>query len=608
MAEFNSSNYPDIKKASDVYSIAKSEFQKLDRQLDETPTTSKNYKDLVERRNAAQEKMNKALESYQSITKKRKADFDAEQKRKSNIKKSKSLKAKLKSLEDSRQRAKDKGEATTAIDTAISKAEEDLAKIAKGDVSKDSDGEKEVTRPASVPAGAKFNTVTGQWTLGNKNWDKNGKAIGTKTKVDSADDGADDGVSDGKYSGTGTFDNPLTINDKRFSGTYKNKKYENGILLPEKPDKDTNAYQGAGTEEAPFLQNGKPFTGTYQGKTYKDGLSVISEDVPEGFDVTEVDFNKVLAQAQAVFGGIDEIFKTNEELRKLLIAAVGDPNVVADEYTVARFVSELENTKWFKTNAGPIRQRGFYERQYNELNKGLKMDDPDYKNKLAELDRTSEWGRGLQDTIETVNEYVTQLIGVGALDDMTIRAIASEIYKYANEDDAVKIRNAVLGAARYGIGKVIGGQAGEALSSLKSIASANGFDLEKQFATDLPTWLDRINKGESLETYKKIIRDSAKTAFGVSDRISALMDQGVNLDTIYSPYKNVMASVLELNPQTITLKDLSDKGVFGAKQEMNLYDFQKVIRKDPRWQMTQNARDEMSQTALTLLRNFGFQG
>lgn len=604
MAEFNSSNYPDIKKASDVYNVAKSEFQKLDRELDETPTTSKNYKALVERRNAAQEKMNKALESYQSITKKRKADFEAEQKRKSDAKKSAALRAKIKSLEDSRKRATDKGEATTAIDTAISKAQADLDKIAKGDVVKDSDGKKEVTRPAGVPAGAKFNTVTGQWTLGNKNWDKSGKAIVTKTKVD----GAADGASDGEYTGTGTFDSPLTRNGERFSGTYKNKKYENGILLPEKPAKDTNAYQGAGTEEAPFLKNGEPFTGTYQGKTYKDGLSVIPEDVPEGFDVTEADFNKVLAQAQSVFGGIDEIFKDNEELKALLRKAVGDPNKVGDEYTVSRFVSELENTKWFKTNAGPIRQRGFYERQYKELEKQLKTDDPDYKNKLAELDRTSEWGRGLQDTIETVNEYVTQLLGVGALDDMAIRAIASEIYKYANEDDAVKIRNAVLGAARYGIGKVIGGQAGEALSSLKSIAGANGFDLEKQFATDLPTWLDRINKGESLETYKKIIRDSAKTAFGVSDRVSALMDQGVNLDTIYSPYKNVMATILELNPQTITLKDLSDKGVFGAKQEMNLYDFQKVIRKDPRWQMTQNARDEMSQTALTLLRNFGFQG
>jgi hypothetical protein len=120
--------------------------------------------------------------------------------------------------------------------------------------------------------------------------------------------------------------------------------------------------------------------------------------------------------------------------------------------------------------------------------------------------------------------------------------------------------------------------------------------------------LDRINKGESLETYKKIIRDAAKTAFNVSDRVGALMDQGVNLDTIYSPYKNVMASVLEINPQTVSLKDLSDKGVFGAKEEMSLYDFQKALRKDARWQYTQNAREEVSNSVLGVLRDFGFQG
>lgn len=546
---FKASDYPDITKAANTYDVAKSEFQKLDRQLDETPTTSKNYQDLVARRNAAQEKMDKALKNYQELTKKRKADYDAEQKRKTDAKKRKTLEAKLKTLEDDRKRASDKGESTTAIDDAISKAETDLDKIMKGQTKKEDTGEKKQTRPAGVPAGAKFSTVTGQWTLGNKTWDKNGKSTSTI-------------VSGGKKTGSGK-DTGTTVTGSFDVGTFR---------------AADEASMGATTATGPSI------------------------------NISETDFDKVLRQAQSTFGGIDEIFKSNPELRKLLIAAVGDPNKVGDEYTVNRFVSELENTNWFKANAGPIRQRGFYERQYNELVKGLKMDDPDYKNKLAELDRTSEYGRGLQDTIDTVNEYVTQLLGIGALDDGTIRTIASEIYRYANEDDAVKIRNAVLGAARYGIGKVVGGQAGEALADLKAIASANGFDLEKQFATDLPTWLDRINKGESLETYKKIIRDAAKTSFGVSDRVAALMDQGVNLDTIYSPYKNVMATILEVNPQTITLKDLSDKGVFGAKNEMNLYDFQKVVRRDPRWQYTQNARDDMSSTALNLLRNFGFQG
>lgn len=546
---FKASDYPDISKAASAYDSAKSEFQKLDRLLDETSTTSKSYKDLVGRRNAAEEKMTKALKDYQDLVSKRKSDYEAEQKRKADTKKRKALKAKIQTLENDRIRAKDKGESTTAIDNALAKAEEDLAKIfTKTEEDKKTPDQKE-NRPANVPAGAKFNSEKGQWTLGNKTWDKSGKSLNTVVSGDKTGD----------------------------------------------KNKDTNA------KVSDSFDPGKVRQGE---EASMEGMTATGPVV----NVAEADFGKVLEQAQANFGGIDELFKTDPELRKLLIAAVGDPNKVGDEYTVNRFVSELENTKWFKTNAGPIRQRGFYERQYNELTKNLKMDDPRYKEKIAELDRTSEYGRGLQDTVDTVTEYVTQLLGIGALDDATIRTIASDIYRYANEDDAVKIRNAVLSAARYGVGKVIGGQAGEALADLKAIAGANGFDLEKQFATDLPTWLDRINKGESLETYKKIIRDAAKTAFGVSDRVGALMDQGVNLDTIYSPYKNVMASVLELNPQTITLKDLSDKGVFGAQQEMNLYDFQKMLRKDPRWQYTQNARDDMSSTALNLLRNFGFQG
>ena len=542
MAKFNTSDYPEIGKAAEAYDVARGEFQRLDRQLNETSTKATNYRDLVNRRNAAKEKMDAALKKYQDISKKRKDEFDREQKKVADRKKRQSLQNKLSTLNDARQRAVDKGESTTSIDAAIDKAQNQLDKIMAGEVEGEKKQDKAPGRPDGVPASAKFSAVTGQWTLGNQKWDKTGKSL---------------------------------------------------TAAPKGPAGDKGSKGGKGGPTGPTKATGPtgPVATTATGPA-----------------TTEADFAKVLAQAQSQFGGIDEIFKTNDELRQLLIKAVGDPNKIGDEYTVDRFVSELENTNWFKTNAGPIRQRGFYKRQYEALEKQLKQDDPNYKDKLAELRRTSEYGRGLQDTIETVNEYVTQLLGFGALDDATVASIASDIFNYANEDDAVKIRNAVLGAARFGKGKVVGGQAGEVLNELKTVAGANGFDLEKQFATDLSTWLDRIAKGESVETYKKIIRDSAKAAFGVSDRVSALMDQGVNLETIYSPYRNVMATILEINPQTVTLKDLSDKGVFGAKQEMNLYDFQKAVRKDPRWQYTQNARDEMSQTALSLLRNFGFQG
>ena len=541
---FKASDYPEIVDASKAYDVARSEFQKLDRQLNETKTSSPNYKSLVDRRNAAKEKADAALKKYQELTAKRKKEFETKQKETADRSKRKTLRAKLDRLTDDRQRALDKGESTKVIDDAIKKAQDQIDALKTKAAEEEN---KAPGRPDGVPASATFSAVTGQWTLGNKKWDSSGKPVAVKK--------------------------PET---------------------PKGPSGSKGDKGDKGGPTGPTLATGP--TGPTLATTATSATGA------------EADFTKVLAQAESLYGGIDEIFKTNDELRKLLIKAVGDPNKAGDEYDVDRFISELSNTNWFKTNAGPIRQRGFYERQYNALVKGLKLDDPDYKNKITELRRTSEWGRGLQDTIETVGEYVTQLLGIGALDDTTIASIASEIYRYANEDDAVKIRNAVLGAARYGKGAVVGGQAGQVLTDLKAIAAANGFDLETQFATDLPTWLDRIAKGESPETYKKIIRDAAKTAFNVSDRVGALMDQGVNLETVYSPYKNVMASILEINPQTISLKDLSDKGVFGAQQEMSLYDFQRALRKDPRWQYTDNAREEVSNATLQVLRDFGFQG
>ena len=41
---------------------------------------------------------------------------------------------------------------------------------------------------------------------------------------------------------------------------------------------------------------------------------------------------------------------------------------------------------------------------------------------------------------------------------------------------------------------------------------------------------------------------------------------------------------------------------------MNLYDFKKALRQDNRWQYTGTAKEEVSDAALRVLRDFGFQG
>jgi hypothetical protein len=68
-----------------------------------------------------------------------------------------------------------------------------------------------------------------------------------------------------------------------------------------------------------------------------------------------------------------------------------------------------------------------------------------------------------------------------------------------------------------------------------------------------------------------------------------------------------MASVLEVNPETIGLNDKTLRSAIGDK-EMTLYDWERSLRKDPRWQYTNNARQEVSSIGLNVLQQLGFQG
>lgn len=158
------------------------------------------------------------------------------------------------------------------------------------------------------------------------------------------------------------------------------------------------------------------------------------------------------------------------------------------------------------------------------------------------------------------------------------------------------------------------GEAGKSVDALNKVALANGLTLDKVFDNaTLNNVLSAINAGEDITTYTKLIRDAAKVAWNVSDNVAKLMDQGVSLDAIYGTYKNAYANTLELDPNAVTLNDLAQVGVIGQPSKdgqapQNLYDFTKSLRKDPRWQYTNKAREEVSQGVQKVLQDFGFMG
>ena len=317
---------------------------------------------------------------------------------------------------------------------------------------------------------------------------------------------------------------------------------------------------------------------------------------PETKKVLSID--EIIDAVANEYGSIDTIFKTDPGLQALLRKAIGKDGIpnTEDDLTVNQFTNELENTSWFKTNASAVRQRGFYKRQFDDLVK--------QGGNLEDLYKTTEYGRGLKFTQQVIADEIKK---VGAsLTPEEIDLISRDIYDLGYENQKAIVSQRIRAKIAYKPGGIVGGEAGVDLADLRKTAKANGLDLDKNFGSSIQGWLQNLAQGESIETFKQIIRSTAK--LGLPEKVSALLDQGVDLDTIYSPYKRLMASVLEINPESITLDDQVLRSAIGPDKEMSLYDYQKMLRKDNRWQFTNQAKEEVSDTALRVLRDFGFQG
>ena len=138
--------------------------------------------------------------------------------------------------------------------------------------------------------------------------------------------------------------------------------------------------------------------------------------------------------------------------------------------------------------------------------------------------------------------------------------------------------------------------------SLQSVAKANGVTLSPQ---EIEEYNLDIRNGKDINVIKSQIRNLA--GVGRPDSIKKLLAEGTDLNTIYAPYKRTMATLLELDPESINLDDTTLQTAI-TDRELPIYEFRKILKKDPRWQYTNNAREEVSNKVLRVLRDFGFQG
>lgn len=207
--------------------------------------------------------------------------------------------------------------------------------------------------------------------------------------------------------------------------------------------------------------------------------------------------------------------------------------------------------------------------------------------------------KAAQEKAATRTQYVTKggkttAKVTGGLDEQQflIETIQKD-KKFKTELDALKAKKQTAEASA----------AAGVRQDLTRTALANGLRLDED---QLLNFESRLKAGEDIDAIKTTIRKTA--ALGMPDSVKQIVDSGVDLSTIYSPYRSILAQTLEINPNSITLDDPTLRMAIGPDKEMSLYEYQRALRKDNRWQYTDQARAEAADVATTVLRDFGFMG
>ena len=141
------------------------------------------------------------------------------------------------------------------------------------------------------------------------------------------------------------------------------------------------------------------------------------------------------------------------------------------------------------------------------------------------------------------------------------------------------------------------------LQLLQETARNNGLTL---LPSQVESYKLRLQNGEKVETIQSNIRAIAANA--MPDNVKKLLDSGSDLTEVYQPYRQSMATILEIPMDKIDLSDPTLTNAITDKGNMTLFDFKRSLRKDPRWQYTDNARETVSSGLTQVLKDFGFMG
>lgn len=309
----------------------------------------------------------------------------------------------------------------------------------------------------------------------------------------------------------------------------------------------------------------------------------------------------------AQYGYAAAFFGSDPELKSLIDQAV------SGQWTADKFRAALMASNWYRRWSDSTRQ-------WSELQNR----DP-----ATAAKRIADKKRQLQ---QTANQ---QGISIG---DARLTEMATASLTFGWDDLAEK--QAVAAEWQYKPGDTAGGAATLEVK-VKQMADDYGVSLSTAQIGDLIS--GSLSGKYTEDNIADFLRDTARSKY---PGLQQYLDVGMTVKQVASPYLQSYASILEVAPETVSVNDpYVQRALQGQVQQakiprlpvnsgqntppgqasanstasttastampvqpQSLYDFERDLRKDPRWLATKNAKDSIQNSALGILKDFGIYG
>jgi hypothetical protein len=307
-------------------------------------------------------------------------------------------------------------------------------------------------------------------------------------------------------------------------------------------------------------------------KLYQETLTAVQNAAQNPADTSWQEF------ARTQYGWVLDLYNAVPELQSIIDAAV------ASKWTAARFTNAVESTNWWKTTEA---------KQRNYVN--LQNTDPST----------------LAHNISQMKDQVAKVIGATGytLDDATIQALADKAYKFgwtSTELDKYVGSEVIKHRAGASSGQDI--TEGADAANVRQLAMDYGLSLTPDAIDSYTKAL--VSKQFTTEQIKQHMQMDAENLYPA---LKGQLQMGRTVGQITSPYKQLAATVLNIDPNAVDFTDAEKWGRLLSYQDpksnetrmMNVSEWQRYLQTLPEWQQTDDAKNIYRSLASTITRDFG---